>query len=74
VDGAPVRACTLTASAADGRRITTIEGLSPGAMHPLQAAWIAEQVPQCGYCQSGQNMSAAGLLAKTCPRTPAPDR
>jgi aerobic-type carbon monoxide dehydrogenase small subunit (CoxS/CutS family) len=48
-----------------GKKITTIEGLSPDASHPLQKAWIAEQVPQCGYCQSGQIMSAAALLAKT---------
>jgi aerobic-type carbon monoxide dehydrogenase small subunit (CoxS/CutS family) len=48
-----------------GKKITTIEGLSPNASHALQLAWIAEQVPQCGYCQSGQLMSAAALLAKT---------
>ena len=65
LDGAAVRSCTTTASAAAGKRITTIEGLSPTATHPLQTAWVAEQVPQCGYCQSGQLMSAAALLAKT---------
>ena len=48
-----------------GKKITTIEGLSPTSTHPLQVAWVAEQVPQCGYCQSGQIMSAAALLAKT---------
>ena len=65
LDGAAVRSCTTTASAAAGKRITTIEGLSPTATHPLQTAWVAEQVPQCGYCQSGQLMSAAALLSKT---------
>jgi isoquinoline 1-oxidoreductase alpha subunit len=53
-----------------GRRVTTIEGLSPDGSHPLQQAWIAEQVPQCGYCQSGQIMQAAALLA----HNPKPDR
>jgi isoquinoline 1-oxidoreductase subunit alpha len=65
MDGAPVRACLTTAKAAAGKKVTTIEGLSANAAHPLQTAWIAEQVPQCGYCQSGQIMSAAALLAKT---------
>jgi len=65
VDGAPVRACLTAVSAATGKTITTIEGLSPTSTHPLQVAWVAEQVPQCGYCQSGQIMSAAALLAKT---------
>ena len=65
LDGAPVRSCTTPVSAAVGKRVTTIEGLSPDASHPLQVAWIAEQVPQCGYCQSGQLMSAAALLART---------
>ncbi len=68
LDGAAVRACLTPASAAAGRRVTTIEGLSADGSHPLQRAWIAEQVPQCGYCQSGQLMSAAALLATT----PAP--
>jgi isoquinoline 1-oxidoreductase subunit alpha len=65
IDGTAVRSCTTTAKAAAGKRITTIEGLSPTSSHPLQAAWVAEQVPQCGYCQSGQIMSAAALLART---------
>ena len=65
VDGVAVRACQTEASAVDGKAVVTIEGLSPNASHPLQKAWVAEQVPQCGYCQSGQIMSAAALLAKT---------
>jgi aerobic-type carbon monoxide dehydrogenase small subunit (CoxS/CutS family) len=65
VDGVAVRSCTTAASAAAGKKITTIEGLSATSTHPLQVAWVAEQVPQCGYCQSGQLMSAAALLAKT---------
>ena len=65
LDGAPIRSCTTPVSTAVGRRITTIEGLSPDGTHPLQVAWVAEQVPQCGYCQSGQLMSAAALLART---------
>jgi isoquinoline 1-oxidoreductase alpha subunit len=65
VDGTATRSCITTAKAAAGKTITTIEGLSPGSNHPLQTAWVAEQVPQCGYCQSGQIMSAAALLAKT---------
>jgi aerobic-type carbon monoxide dehydrogenase small subunit (CoxS/CutS family) len=68
LDGVAVRSCTTAASVAAGKKITTIEGLSPTSTHPLQVAWVAEQVPQCGYCQSGQLMSAAALLAKT----PAP--
>ncbi|MCL4799231.1 MAG: (2Fe-2S)-binding protein [Burkholderiales bacterium] len=64
VDGQPVRACVTPVSAARGRKVTTIEGLSATGDHPLQRAWIAEQVPQCGYCQSGQIMQAAALLAK----------
>ena len=64
VDGVPIRSCTTPVSAAAGKRITTIEGLSPNTNHALQVAWIAEQVPQCGYCQSGQLMSAAALLAR----------
>ena len=63
VDGKAVRSCQVTASQVAGKRVTTIEGLSPNADHPLQRAWIAEQVPQCGYCQSGQIMQAAELLA-----------
>jgi isoquinoline 1-oxidoreductase subunit alpha len=65
MDGVATRACLTPASAAVGKKITTIEGLSPNSNHPLQVAWVAEQVPQCGYCQSGQIMSAAALLAKT---------
>ncbi len=65
VNGAPTRSCVTPVSAVQGKRITTIEGLSPDGDHPLQKAWIAEQVPQCGYCQSGQIMAAAALLAKT---------
>ena len=65
LNGAPVRSCSLPVSAAAGQKITTIEGLSPDRSHVLQQAWIAEQVPQCGYCQSGQLMSAAALLAAT---------
>ena len=65
VDGQPIRACTLPASGAVGKRITTIEGLTVnGKPHPVQSAWIEAGVPQCGYCQSGQIMSAAALLAK----------
>jgi isoquinoline 1-oxidoreductase alpha subunit len=63
VDGKAVRSCTTTLGAVKGASVTTIEGLSPDASHPLQKAWIAEQVPQCGYCQSGQIMKAAELLA-----------
>ena len=63
VNGVPARACSTPVSAVAGKKVTTIEGLSPAADHPLQKAWIAEQVPQCGYCQSGQIMAAAALLA-----------
>ncbi len=63
VNGKAVRACVTTLSAVAGARVTTIEGLSPDSSHPLQKAWIAEEVPQCGYCQSGQIMKAAELLA-----------
>jgi isoquinoline 1-oxidoreductase alpha subunit len=65
IDGTATRSCLTAASAAAGKKITTIEGLSPSSSHPLQRAWIDEQVPQCGYCQSGQIMSAAALLATT---------
>jgi len=64
VNGSPVRSCVTPVSAVAGKKITTIEGLSPSGEHPLQKAWIAGQVPQCGYCQSGQIMQAAALLAK----------
>lgn len=63
LDGKAVRSCTTPISTVGSRQVTTIEGLSPNRSHPLQRAWIAEQVPQCGYCQSGQIMSAAALLA-----------
>jgi len=63
VDGTAVRACQTQLSEIEGKKVTTIEGLSPDSSHPLQKAWIAEQVPQCGYCQSGQIMKAAELIA-----------
>jgi len=62
IDGAAVRSCVLPLSALEGKRITTIEGLSRDRSHPVQRAWIELDVPQCGYCQSGQIMSAAALL------------
>jgi len=62
VNGEPIRSCTTQISQVAGKRVTTIEGLSADSSHPLQKAWLAEQVPQCGYCQSGQIMSAAALL------------
>lgn len=65
IDGKAVRSCQTQLSEIADKKITTIEGLSPDSSHPLQKAWIAEQVPQCGYCQSGQIMQAAALLAKT---------
>ena len=64
VDAEPIRSCVTPVSRVAGKKVTTIEGLSPATSHSLQTAWIAEQVPQCGYCQSGQLMSAAALLAK----------
>ena len=63
IDGKAAFACQTAAADVQGRAVTTIEGLSPDRSHPLQKAWIAEQVPQCGYCQSGQIMKAATLLA-----------
>ena len=63
VDGVPTRSCRININAAANKRVTTIEGLSPGKLNTLQLAWIAEEVPQCGYCQSGQLMAAAALLA-----------
>ena len=72
LDGKAVRSCQVTASQVAGKQVTTIEGLSPDANHPLQRAWIAEQVPQCGYCQSGQIMQAADLLATN--RKPSRDQ
>jgi isoquinoline 1-oxidoreductase alpha subunit len=65
LDGNAIRSCTTPVSLAAGKKVTTIEGLSPNSSHALQVAWVAEQVPQCGYCQSGQLMSASALLAKT---------
>jgi len=65
LDGEAVRSCQTAVSSIGAKKITTIEGLSPDNSHPVQQAWIAEQVPQCGYCQCGQIMSAAALLAKT---------
>jgi len=64
VDGEPVRSCTYPVAAASGRRVTTIEGLSADGNHPVQLAWREMNVPQCGYCQSGQIMSAAALLRR----------
>jgi isoquinoline 1-oxidoreductase alpha subunit len=68
VDGQPARACQTAMGDLEGRAVVTIEGLSPDGNHPLQRAWVAAGVPQCGYCQSGQIMSAAALLKQT----PAP--
>lgn len=65
LDGEAVRSCQTPVSSVGAKKITTIEGLSADNTHPVQRAWIAEQVPQCGYCQPGQIMSAAALLAKT---------
>ena len=64
VNGIAVRSCTMPVSNISGKNVTTIEGISPDASHPIQQAWIEMDVPQCGYCQSGQIMSAAALLAK----------
>ncbi|HTY67349.1 MAG TPA: (2Fe-2S)-binding protein [Alphaproteobacteria bacterium] len=65
IDGEPARSCQTQLQDVAGRKITTIEGLSANSDHPLQKAWVAEQVPQCGYCQSGQIMEAAAFLKKT---------
>jgi isoquinoline 1-oxidoreductase alpha subunit len=65
LDGTAVRSCQVPFEQVSGKKVTTIEGLSATSSHPLQKAWVAEQVPQCGYCQSGQIMQAAELLAKT---------
>lgn len=70
LDGEPIRSCLTPLSAAEGRSVTTIEGLSDDGTHPLQAAWVELNVSQCGYCQPGQIMAAAALLA----RTPRPSR
>lgn len=64
LEGTPVRSCSLPVSAAVNKNITTIEGLSTDNSHPVQLAWIQEQVPQCGYCQSGQIMAASALLKR----------
>ena len=64
LDGQAVRSCSVPVSSVGGKRVTTIEGLAPDRNHPLQQAWIELDVPQCGYCQSGQIMTAAALLAK----------
>jgi isoquinoline 1-oxidoreductase alpha subunit len=65
LDGAPIRSCVTPVSAVGGKKITTIEGLSSDRSHPVQKAWIELDVPQCGYCQSGQIMSAVALLTQT---------
>jgi len=65
VDGAAVRSCSTPVSQVAGKTVMTIEGLGANGLHPVQQAWIAEEVPQCGYCQVGQIMAAAALLAKT---------
>jgi isoquinoline 1-oxidoreductase subunit alpha len=65
LDGEPVRSCSTAVSQAAGKKITTVEGLSPDGTHPVQRAWAEHSVPQCGYCQSGQMMTAAALLAKS---------
>ncbi|MCL6259470.1 (2Fe-2S)-binding protein [Aquiflexum sp. TKW24L] len=70
IDGKPIKSCITPLSQAEGKKVTTIEGLSEDRSHPLQLAWIEEQVPQCGYCQSGQIMQAAALLAEN----PNPNR
>ncbi len=64
IDGEPTRSCQLPMSAIQGKTVTTIEGLSKDASHPVQEAWREHNVPQCGYCQSGQMMQAAALLSK----------
>lgn len=71
INGSAVRACITQVSTVAGKSVTTIEGLSPDTTHPVQQAWIEEDVPQCGYCQSGQLMAAASLLAKTAKPTDA---
>lgn len=64
IDGEAVRSCSISVASVEGKKITTIEGLSADRSHPLQQAWIAEDVPQCGYCQPGMLMTAAALLTK----------
>ena len=63
-DGEAIRSCSVAISDVKAKKITTIEGLSPNGTHPVQKAWLAENVPQCGYCQPGQMMSAAALLSR----------
>lgn len=72
VDGETARSCVTSISSVAGKRVTTIEGLSPDGNHPVQRAWIDMDVPQCGYCQAGQIMSAAALLARN--RNPSDDQ
>ena len=72
VNGAATRSCVTTAKAVEGKEVLTIEGLSPDGKHPVQQAWLAEDVPQCGYCQSGQIMAAAAFL-KSKPQPTAED-
>jgi aerobic-type carbon monoxide dehydrogenase small subunit (CoxS/CutS family) len=71
VNGQPMRSCSTPISSVAGKRVITIEGLSPDGSHPVQRAWSEEDVPQCGYCQSGQIMTAAALLSKTATPTDA---
>jgi aerobic-type carbon monoxide dehydrogenase small subunit (CoxS/CutS family) len=71
IDGEPARSCVYPVASVQGKKITTIEGLSQNRSHPVQQAWIAEQVPQCGYCQSGQIMTAVAFLRKNPRPTPA---
>jgi isoquinoline 1-oxidoreductase subunit alpha len=68
VNGAPMRSCSVAVGSIAGAQVTTIEGLSPDSRHPVQQAWLAEEVPQCGYCQSGQIMAVAAYLK----RNPSP--
>ena len=65
VDGVAIRSCSVPVRTVEGKQITTIEGLSPDSSHPVQQAWLAEQVPQCGYCQSGQIMATVAFLKNT---------
>jgi isoquinoline 1-oxidoreductase subunit alpha len=71
INGQPMRSCSTPISSVAGKTVTTIEGLSPDGSHPVQRAWSDEDVPQCGYCQSGQIMTAAALLSKTATPTDA---
>lgn len=65
IDGVPTRSCSIPASSVAGQKVTTIEGLGGDRLHPVQQVWVDEQVPQCGYCQSGQIMAAVALLTET---------